>query len=485
MTRKTCRLGVCWLLLLLVPNSPARAQMPSADEVRDSLRKAALFYRDQVASHGGYVYYYSLDLQKRWGEGEATKDQVWVQPPGTPTVGLAFLEAFEATGEPQYLEAATAAAEALVHGQLKSGGWTNCIDFNPQGDRVALYRNGRGKGKNNSTLDDGITQGAIRLLSRVDRAHRFQKADIHEASLLALDSLLAVQFPNGGFPQVWTHPVESRPVVAARFPSHDWRTERRIKNYWDMYTLNDGLAGTTLAALREAHEVYGGDKCLIAMKKLGDFLLLSQLPEPQPAWAQQYNIDMEPIWARAFEPPAVTGGESQDAMETLLTLFDLTKDPKYLAPLPSALAYLKRSLLPDGRLARYYELQTNRPFYMTRKGRDYQLTYDDSKLPDHYGWKINSRLEVIEQRYNQATHKVPTADESGESAQARPQEIRRILQELDDQNRWVSTYRGGLVVGQPPFAPGFQHLSSEVFARNVAALSRYLKQRDDSPARGT
>ena len=51
------------------------------------------------------------------------------------------------------------------------------------------------------------------------------------------------------------------------------------------------------------------------------FLLLAQLPEPQPGWAQQYNIEMEPEWARKFEPPAVTGGESQKVIATLLTLF--------------------------------------------------------------------------------------------------------------------------------------------------------------------
>ena len=37
-------------------------------------------------------------------------------------------------------------AEAMIYGQLQSGGWTNCIDFNPRGRRVSLYRNGKGRG---------------------------------------------------------------------------------------------------------------------------------------------------------------------------------------------------------------------------------------------------------------------------------------------------------------------------------------------------
>ena len=37
-----------------------------------ALRTAVTYYRSNVASHGGYVYYYSLDLSQRWGEGVAT-----------------------------------------------------------------------------------------------------------------------------------------------------------------------------------------------------------------------------------------------------------------------------------------------------------------------------------------------------------------------------------------------------------------------------
>ncbi|MCA9147273.1 MAG: pectic acid lyase, partial [Planctomycetales bacterium] len=125
------------------------------------MRKAAAFYREQVASHGGYVYHYSLDLRQRWGEGEATASQIWVQPPGTPTVGMAFLKAYGATGDKFYLDAATDAAMAVAYGQLKSGGWTNSVDFDPSSDRTAEYRNGKGRGKNNSSLDDGQTESAI------------------------------------------------------------------------------------------------------------------------------------------------------------------------------------------------------------------------------------------------------------------------------------------------------------------------------------
>jgi hypothetical protein len=83
-----------------------------------TMRKAAVFFRTKVASHGGYVYYYSVDLKQRWGEGAATENQIWVQPPGTPTVGMTYLKACQATNDPFYLDAAVDATEALIYGQL-------------------------------------------------------------------------------------------------------------------------------------------------------------------------------------------------------------------------------------------------------------------------------------------------------------------------------------------------------------------------------
>ncbi len=470
----TAALCIFGIALLAPPRGACRAEDDVVDQARAAMRRAATFYREQAASHGGYVYYYSPDLKRRWGEGVAEADQIWVQPPGTPTVGLAFLQAYAATGDRYYLEGATAAAEALVYGQLASGGWTNCVDFNPRGKRVAEYRNGRGRGRNFSTLDDGISQGAIRLLMRVDQVLEQKNRAIHEAVEFALDSLLKAQFPNGGFPQGWRAAVEPHPSVRGNYPAYDWRTEGRIKNYWDLYTLNDGLAGTVSDTLIDAANIYGDANYKAALAKLGDFLLLAQMPDPQPAWAQQYNYQMQPVWARKFEPPAITGGESQDALQTLLKIYRVTGDKKYLAPFPSALRYLKASLLPDGQLARYYELQTNKPLYMRRRGDVYTLTHDDSDLPRHYGWKIESRLEAIEAQYNALA-------QSGPSAAAKPdvrkleREARRIIDKLDAQGRWMSLATGERLVGQPKFAPNTPYIASELFSRNLETLSAYLQ----------
>jgi PelA/Pel-15E family pectate lyase len=453
------------------------------DRVVDAMRRATRYFHGEVAVRGGYVYTYSLDLQRRRGEGDATPTEIWVQPPGTPTVGEAYLAAFEATGDAQFLTAAKDAATALIHGQLESGGWADRVDFDPRGERADRYRNGQGraKGRNYSTLDDDKTQSALRFLMRLDRTLQFADPQLHPSVQVALDALLAAQFPNGGFPQGFKAPVTPQPVIRASYPDYEWRTENRIKEYWDLYTLNDGLAGTVAETLDVAHEVYGDAKYEAAIKRLGDFLLLAQMPPPQPGWAQQYDFQMRPAWARKFEPPAVTGGETRDAIETLMLVFQRTQDRKYLDAIPPALEWLKRSELPDGQVARFYELRTNRPLYLTKD--DYRLTYDDDNLPTHYGFKLDSAVERLEKQYRELSE-TGRLKRSVSNLKTLTRDAEAIVSQLDDQGlpadqgRWLATS------SRKPFPRNVDGgktgdrdkaiVSSELFAKNMRRLSEYL-----------
>jgi len=317
--------------------SASAAEPPLREQAIAGMKRAAEFYRAKASAHGGYVYYTSLDLRQRWGEGAATADQIFIQPPGTPAVGMAFLKAHTATGDKFYLDAARAAVEALVFGQLQSGGWAQVIDFDPRGAKAGQYRNGKARGRNHSTFDDGISQSALRFLMHADQALGFKHAGIHEA------------------------------------------------------------------------------------------------------------------------------------IETLLQVHRVTGDAKYLEPIPRALAWLKRSRLPDGRLARYYELRNNKPLYMTS---DYQLTNSDADVPQHYGWKTEAQIEKLE--------KAVAAAKDGKAKAPQPKvpteaAVRQILRDLDAQGRWVSTATEGMkLVGQPKFAPGFQFLASEVFNKNLEMLADFV-----------
>ena len=320
----------------------ASGQGTDANTVKAAMKKAATFYTEKVARHGGYVYFTAPDFSWRHGEGPAADSQIWVQPPGTPTVGIAYVTAYNATRDDFYLEAAITTAEALIHGQLESGAWTNSICFDPSSKLTGQYRNGKGKGRNFSTLDDGISQAAIRFLVLLDQSTDFKNKTIHEAAMVALNALLKAQFPNGAFPQGWDETLaDAGPDSTGKegnFPDYDWETEGRIKEYWDMYTLNDDLALTVSETLITAYEAYSDDRYLDSLKHFGDFLIDSQMPEPQPAWAQQYNYEMQPIWARKFEPPAISGRETEGVLATLIRIALYTKDKKYLDPIAPAIA---------------------------------------------------------------------------------------------------------------------------------------------------
>ncbi|QDT02229.1 Pectic acid lyase [Rubripirellula lacrimiformis] len=488
--------------------TPGRAGAVDRDSVQpegasraiDAMRKAAGYYHGTVQSHGGYVYHYALDLQKRWGEGEASKDQIWVQPPGTPTVGMAYLDAWSATGDAFYRQAALDAGHAIVYGQLKSGGWTNAIDFDPSGGRVAAYRNGRGRGRDHSTLDDGISQSAMLFLIRLDEAVDRSDTSVHGAVQIALKSLVAAQLPNGGFPQVWTSdpPLRDQQAaagVSASYPKYDWRTENHVKEYWNHATLNDNVCGYVAQVLIEAHRVYGDQRYLASLKRLGDFMLLAQMPLPQPGFAQQYSKEMHPAWARKFEPPAMASDETQEAIATLILIAETTGQPKYLQGIPAALQWLGKSRLPDGSLARYYELQTNRPLYMNRNGKRYFLTYDDSDLPRHYGWKIDWKVDALTKSYRRAVQGMASPVDQGRVDQGstdqgsaeqgtRPldsvsrsglqKQAAEVIDAMDSSHRWVDRFDGRRLVGQMKLPVGTEYLSSETFANNLTLLSRWV-----------
>ena len=57
----------------------------------------------------------------------------------------------------------------------------------------------------------------------------------------------------------------------------------------------------------------------------------------------------------------------------------------------------------------------------------------------------------------------------------KPVGVLRVLRALDAEGRWVSTYGGERLVGQPKFERGFRYLDSGVFARNIELLAEYLK----------
>lgn len=471
-------LWVGWCVSLGGAEKPA-----DVTAARQALERGVAFFHRQVASHGGYVYLYSADLSRREGEGKTTTETLWVQPPGTPAVGLALLQAYQRTNDPACLTAARDAATCLLQGQYRSGGWNASIEFAPEERAKHAYRvdpppkNSSRRQRNTSSLDDDKTQSALRFLMQLDQTLKFQDQAIHEATRFALDALLQAQFPNGAWAQVWMEPAD-RTQSASRRASYpaEWSRTYPGGDYWFHYTFNDNNISQTIDTLLLAEKVYGEPRFREAALRAGEFILLAQMPEPQPAWAQQYNFDMQPAWARKFEPPAISGGESQRLIGTLLDLYEVTGDSRFLQPVPKALDYLQRSQLPDGRLARFYELQTNRPLYLTRT---YQLTYSDDDLPTHYGFQVGSQVDKLRQRYEAVRQLTPAQLTERQERVAGPvqvssrlrEDVRKLVAAQDDRGAWVESGRLKYHGSQDDTR---QVISSDTFIRNLDRISEYL-----------
>lgn len=462
----------------LLPRTAPAGQAALKEQATQALRRATDFFRNEVSTGGGYLWRYSQDLTLREGEGKANDTIIWVQPPGTPSVGMAYLAAYEATDDSYYLDAARDAAYALVRGQLRSGGWDYRIEFDPKRRQRYAYRVDSHKegARNVSTMDDDNTQSAIRLLMHVDKALDFKDPGIHEAVEFALSTLLEVQYPNGAWPQRFSAPPDPAkfPVKKACYP-HSWSWTFPNRDYKSFYTFNDNTIADTITTMLEAFDIYDDPRYRAAAEKAGDFIILAQMPEPQPAWAQQYDAAMHPAWARKFEPPAVTGGESQGVMRTLLTLYRVTGKEKYLEPLPQAIAYLRRSRLPDGRLARFYELKTNKPLYLTRG--DYRVTYSDADMPTHYSFKSAYGIEAIAREYeslramNPAELKQPRKTPRPHLTEDLTKRAKSIIDSLDERGRWVQE---GRLRGDAEDDPARRVIDSRTFINNIRTLSAYL-----------
>jgi hypothetical protein len=271
-----------------------------------ALSKCVTYLTDEVAYHGGYGGSYLEDLSDQWGEGHILRHMNWVQPPGSPSTGQAFMRAWRATGDQQYLDAAVQCARAAAWGQLGCGGWTYNTDFSRAGEERYFYLHNRDSedakltaGRNQATFDDNVSQACTRLLMAVDEALEGGDAEIHDAAMAGLDWVLEAQYDHGGYPQ--------------RFPLSS-------RGYGNWATYNDGNMHNVMNLLMAAHNQYQDPRLHDALVKLGDFFISSQMPEPQAIWCQQYDSEGRPAWARRFEPTAVTGGETHGVMRCLIQM---------------------------------------------------------------------------------------------------------------------------------------------------------------------
>ncbi|MFP1133217.1 pectate lyase [Asticcacaulis sp. W401b] len=343
------------------------APVATRAEVLDTMRRATRFMTDKVAVNGGYVWSYLPDFSRRWGEMEAKPSMIWVQPPGTPSMGHLFLDAYHATKEEQYYKAAEDVAGALIWGQHPSGGWHYMIDFAGEASLMDWYDTIGSHGRRleemrhfygNATFDDGGTVESGEFLLRLYLEKRDPK---YRAPLeRVVDFVIDAQYPGGGWPQ--------------RFPINREYSNGGLPDYTANITFNDEVAINNTDFLMRIYQALGERRVLEPLKRGMGIFILAQQGDPQPGWALQYTPDLIPAGARSSEPASLATHTTQACVGQMIKFYRWTGDTKYLARLDAALDWLDRMELPKERQLNgfthptFIEVGTNRALYLNGSG---------------------------------------------------------------------------------------------------------------------
>ena len=461
-----------WLgIIVLVSLSDMALMAQKSNELmhqaEQTMLRATQFMVEKVSTNGGYVWYYMPDFSRRWGEMEAYRTMIWLQHPGTVSMGHLFLDAYRATRNEYYYHAAEKAAAAVIWGQSHEGGWNYIVDF--AGDRsLKNWYNTIGKNGwrleefqhyyGNSTFDDDITSDAARFLLRM----YLEKLDPAYKPALdkAIGFILKSQYPLGGWPQ--------------RYPlRYDFNKEGH-PDYTSYYTFNDDVTWENVNFLVQCYQTLGEERFLDPITRGMNFYLISQ--DACGAWGQQLTADLKTAGARTYEPSAFLPGTTFDNAMLLLKFYQYTGDRRFLERVPLAIKWLEECKLPSdktegGRYSHptFVEQGTNKPLYVHRKGSNvkygnYYVDYDDKKLLSHYGGKGNVRVESLRTAYNsladlstdQITKNSPLKVDAfqGEDTpqqyynlnreefkgKATEDQVKKIIGSLDKENRWLAKH---------------------------------------------
>ena len=409
-----------FILGLLFLAAPVHlTSQPSVADADAVLEQAADAFHS-INTSGGYVGIYSADLSQRYGEAfyeEASAEEIWVQPPGTPTVGETFLRAYQLTNEEKYLRYATDAALALCWGQRKEGGWDHRVDVSHRTDDPSEIRRHSGR----CTFDDEITQGALMFLMALDTV--LNESWLTESIELGMAFMMESQFENGGWPQ-W-YPLRG--------------------GYHDYYTFNDGAINDNIRLMMHTYRQYGNPDYLRSAEAGGEFIIQSQWKAPQSGWAQQYNHDMEPAWARRFEPPGICSLVTGRNIHTLIDLYLLTDDEKYLNPIPAAIRWLEDSQIGNEQWARLYEVGTNKPIYGDREDGNkvfYEYLAISERERTSYGWQGSYGIPGAIARYEHLkTHgSLDSYNSAGQSAGGSDlsEQVQYVTSNLNNDGFWLT-----------------------------------------------
>ncbi len=305
-------------------------------------------------------------------------------------------------------------ADVIVSFQTPAGGWSKNLDMSgaPRAHGQSYTTDNLSKHPSVDdfdtpkdphwnyvgTLDNDATNTELHFLALVSGAVPGADGEAYRASFLrGIRYLLAAQFPNGGWPQVW--PLEG--------------------GYHDAVTYNDNAvteSAETLTAVAEGTGNYAfvpedlRRQAAASAAHALQCILATQVVAKgkRTVWAQQHDaLTLVPVAGRNYEPAALSSGESADVLLYLMQLPH--PPPAVVAAVDAGAAWLKSAAIhgqewvggratPGGRhleakagagpiWARYYSISTGLPVF---GDRDKTIHDDVSELSlerrNGYAW---------------------------------------------------------------------------------------------------
>ena len=291
--------------------------------------------------------------------------------------------------------------------QQTTGGWPKNIympaELTEQEYNAALKAK---EDTNQSTIDNNATTTEIEYLSRLYLAT--QKEKYKEGVLNGIQYLLKSQYENGGWPQFYPRP----------------------KGYYVQITYNDNAMVRVMNQLRSIYEKKAPytflpdnicEQARNAFNKGIECILKTQVRQngELTVWCAQHDrVTLEPCKARAYELPSLSGQESDNIVLLLMSLPNPSAE--VVKSIEGAIKWFQKSKIKgiqkeyftnsegkkDYRMvscedcptlwARFYELETNRPFFCDRDGiKKYDISEIGHERRNGYSWYNKDGSKVL------------------------------------------------------------------------------------------
>ena len=297
--------------------------------------------------------------------------------------------------------------------QKSNGGWPKNYDVfailtDAQKDSVHRRQN-----ELNTTFDNGTCFTQIAALSIIYKNTGVNK--YRDAALRGIDFLLSAQYANGGWPQYY--PLETNYSKEITF--NDGAFEgimQLLKDILNGLPQYDYVNATYRQKIEKAFTM--GIECILKTQ-------INDAGMPT-AWCQQYDEQtLQPAWARKFEPPSISNGESSGVVLFLMSID--RPDERIIASVQNAVRWFQVSKIYNTRVVtipaprmetpfristtdrvvvvdstappiwtRYYELKTHRPVFCNRDSKVvYSLAEVDRERRDGYQWYTYAPQKVL------------------------------------------------------------------------------------------